>query len=137
MDARVARNLDRPAPPGRTVFVVEDDDAVRDSLLMLLTAEGFDATGFDTCTAALAAIAQTRPDCLILDFHVPGMNGAELIQALAARRLAVPVVMITGRIDRKNRLQAIASGADVVLHKPLDHTDLLAAVRRACGLASA
>jgi two-component system response regulator FixJ len=132
MDVRVARTLDRPAPPAGVVFVIEDDDAVRDSLLVLLTAEGFEAVGFDNCAAAIIAIAGARPDCLVLDFHVPGMNGAELIRTLAARRIALPVVLITGRIDRKTRLQAIASGADVVLHKPLDHGELIAAVQRAC-----
>lgn len=121
-----------PAPTAGTVFVVDDDEAVRDSLLFLLAAEGFNTAGFDNCPSALAAIAEASPDCLVLDLHLPGMNGVELLHNLALRKIALPTVMITGRIDRKNRLQAIASGADVVLNKPLDLAELLAAVHRAC-----
>jgi FixJ family two-component response regulator len=60
------------------------------------------------------------------------MDGAEFLKTLNARKIALPVVMITGKIDRKSRMQAMASGADVVLQKPLDHAELLAAVHRAC-----
>ncbi|MBV8167248.1 MAG: response regulator [Alphaproteobacteria bacterium] len=132
MGSQFPPDTGRSAPPTGTVFVVDDDDAVRDSLLVLLTTEGFTTSGFDNCPAALAAIAQQSPDCLVLDLHLPGMTGAELIKALGARKIALPVVMITGHIDRKNRMRAMASGADVVLHKPLDHAELLAAVHRAC-----
>lgn len=134
MDARVSRAPARPLQSTGTVFVVEDDEAVRDSLLVLLTAEGFKTTGFDTCVAALTAIAEEPPDCLVLDLHMPDMSGSELLAILAARKTAPPVVMITGRMDRKSRMQAMTSGADVVLHKPLDHAEFLAAVHRACGV---
>lgn len=132
MNARVDRDIGRLAELAGTVFVVDDDEAVRDSLLMVLAAEGFSTTGFDNCPAALAAITSQSPDCVVLDLHFPGMSGAELIRVLTARRTAVPVVMITGHIDRKSRLAATTSGADVVLQKPLVPAELIAAVHRAC-----
>jgi len=115
----------------RAIFIVDDDDAVRDSLQMLLESEGFKVVGFESCAAALAAIERSRPACLLLDLHLPGVGGLEMLAELAARGLHLPVVMMSGRIDRKTRQIAVASGAKAVLEKPLDDQDLLQAIRRA------
>jgi FixJ family two-component response regulator len=114
-----------PAP----VYVVDDDEAVRDSLQTLLQSEGIAAHGFATSVAALAAIEACRPACLVLDLHLPGVSGLDLLRMLGARGFDVPVVMISGRIDRGARTRALASGAAALLHKPLDHAELVGAIR--------
>ena len=111
------------------VYVVDDDEAVRDSLQTLLDSEGIDACSFGSSAAALAAIEATRPACLVLDLHLPGVSGLDLLRTLGARGLDVPVVMISGRIDRGAHTRALASGAAAVLRKPLDHAELVGAIR--------
>jgi two-component system response regulator FixJ len=118
------------------IFVVDDDEAVRDSLQLLLEAEGFEAFAFESGAAALAALDRSRPACLVLDLHMPGINGIELLEALAARDIQLPVVLITGHIDRKTRRRAAASGANVVLAKPLADAELVDAIRHAMALGS-
>ncbi|MBI3512462.1 MAG: response regulator [Proteobacteria bacterium] len=130
MDAPDRAGSPATAAPAAVVFVVDDDEAVRDSLQLLLQSEGFEVVGFASCAAALAAIDAARPTCLLLDLHLPGAGGLELLAMLAARDIRVPVVMITGRIDRETRLRALASGADAVLEKPLDHAALVGAIER-------
>src|SRR5271170_3809366 len=105
-------------PSSQAIFIVDDDDAVRDSLQMLLESEGFEVVGFESGAAALTAIARSRPACLLLDLHLPGVGGLDMLAELAARGLHLPVVMISGRIDRKTRQIAVASGAKAVLEKP-------------------
>jgi two-component system response regulator FixJ len=130
----VARAVAGPTParePSRAIFIVDDDEAVRDSLQLLLQTEGFEAFGFGSCTEALDTLQDIKPACLVLDLHLPKMSGLELLRELRARHIVLPVVLITGHLDRKTRAQAIASGVDVVLQKPLSGSDLLDAIRRA------
>jgi len=115
----------------RVIFIVDDDEAVRDSLQLLLESEGFEVVGFDTCAAALAVIERMLPGCLLLDLHLPVSGGLDLLADLATRDIHLPVVMITGRIDRQTKQRAVASGAHEVLEKPLDDRELLQAIRRA------
>jgi FixJ family two-component response regulator len=117
-------------PSSRAIYIVDDDDAVRDSLQMLLETEGFEVVGFECCAAGLTAIERSRPACLLLDLHLPGVGGLEMLAELAARGLDLPVVMISGRIDRRTRQIAVASGAKAVLEKPLDDEELMQAIRR-------
>ena len=131
MDARPWARPPLTAARCAAVFIVDDDEAVRDSLELLLQSEGFETLGFASCAAALTAIDVCRPACLVLDLHLPGTGGLELLNALVARGVRLPVVMITGRIGRETRARALASGADVVLGKPLDHAELVGAIRQA------
>jgi two-component system response regulator FixJ len=117
-------------PSSRAIYIVDDDDAVRDSLQMLLETEGFEVVGFESCAAALSAIERSHPACLLLDLHLPGVGGLDMLAELAARGLHIPVVMISGRIDRRTRQIAVASGAKAVLEKPLDDEELMQAIRR-------
>jgi FixJ family two-component response regulator len=117
--------------PGAPIFVIDDDEAVRDSLQLLLAAEGFQAVGFGSGTAALAEIERARPACLVVDLHMPVVSGLELIGALAARDIRLPVVMISGRVDRRIRQRAVAAGVHVVLEKPFADAQLLEAISQA------
>src|SRR4051794_18183176 len=132
MDAMSPRRAGGTVEQPRTIFIVDDDDAVRDSLLVLLHSEGYAAVGFDSCAAALAAIERAAPACLILDLHLPRSGGLELLEALAIRAIVLPTLLISGHIDRPTRQRALRSGADAVLEKPLVDDDLIATIQRIC-----
>jgi two-component system response regulator FixJ len=129
--ASLATGSSQLRPSSAPVFVVDDDAAVLDSLQSLLDAEGFAVAGFESGATALPAIARDPPACLVLDLHMPVLGGLELMDQLAARGIRLPVVVITGRFDRKTTQRALAAGASAVLRKPFDHGELVDAIDRA------
>lgn len=114
-----------------TVFVIDDDDAVRDSLGLLLELSGQQVRGFASAEEFLAALGPQPYGCLVLDLRLGGMDGLSLQQELARRQLALPIVMITGHGDVAAARQALKGGAIDFLEKPVDETVLLACVREA------
>ncbi len=114
-----------------TVFVIDDDDAVRDSLGLLLELSGQQVRGFASAEEFLAALGPQTYGCLVLDLRLGGMDGLSLQQELARRQLALPIVMITGHGDVAAARQALKGGAIDFLEKPVDETVLLACVREA------
>lgn len=114
-----------------TVFVVDDDDAVRDSLQVLLEAEGYRTEGFASARAFLDAYAPGRPGCLVADVRMPDMSGLELQEVVVARRLAVPMVIVTGHADVPMAVRAMKAGAVDFIEKPFTDMAILDAVRRA------
>lgn len=130
MDSSSSNRLGRKSSrggsaPGGVIYIVDDDDAVRDSLELLVMAEGVDAEGYASAAEFLAAVDPTRPASLVLDLHMPGSGGFDVMAALAARGIDMPVVLISGRVDAASRDRAIASGVRAVLEKPLDCRELL------------
>jgi len=123
--------LRHPRPSPAPVFVVDDDEAVLDSLQSLLDAEGFEVTSFASATAALTAIEHGPPACLVLDLHMPVVSGLDLMGRLAERGIGVPVVVITGKFDRQTAERARAAGAQAVLRKPFAASELMDAIERA------
>jgi len=117
--------------PPDAVFVVDDDEAVRDSVQVLLAARGFAAVAFESAAAVLTALETRRPTCLVVDLHMPAVNGIELLKTLIVRDIRLPVVMITGRIDRASRRWAQDAGAAIVLEKPFTDGELFEAIRAA------
>jgi FixJ family two-component response regulator len=117
--------------PDPTIFVVDDDAAVLKSSRRLLTAAGFNVETFDSADAFLQRHDPAACGCLILDVAMPGLNGLELQQALHARRSFLPIIFLTGRADVPMSVQAMKDGALDLLTKPVDETDLLAAIDRA------
>ena len=118
--------------PGRTlVSVVDDDGSVRESLPDLLAQFGFAVQTFASSEAFLVSddLAQTR--CLVLDVAMPGMSGPELQDELRRRKLAIPIVFITGQRDDTLRPRLLERGAVEVLVKPFSDTALLDAVTAA------
>lgn len=112
-----------------TVFVVDDDAAVRRSLGRLLNAVGYCV---ETCDSAQAFLRRARgegPACLILDVAMPGMNGMELQQVLAESDTGLPIVFLTGHGDVPMSVKAMKSGAVDFFPKPVDAPKLLEAVR--------
>ena len=125
--------VEGPAVPGSLVAVVDDDESVRESLPDLLREWGLAVQGFSSAEDFLASGAVNETGCLILDVAMPGMSGRELHQELLRRRLAIPVVFITGQLDEGMRPRLLAEGAVECLFKPLRETALLEAVQIALG----
>lgn len=117
--------------PRETVFVVDDDEAVRDSLTLLLEAEGLATEGFEDAQAFLEAYRPERGGCLVLDVRMPGMNGLELQRELNQAGADLPVIFITGHGDVPMSVKALKAGALDFLEKPFDGKDLLAVIQKA------
>lgn len=115
----------------RTVFIVDDDAVVRDSLGALLQTRHYDTREFDSGRAFLARDPAVAGDCLILDVHMPDMDGLELLRTLRGQGNDIATVVITGRNDASITSQAKALGAVAVLDKPVSHTVLFPAIEQA------
>lgn len=115
----------------RTVFLVDDDDSVRRGLRRLLAANGWRVEAFGSPAEFLAHFSADLAGCLVLDVAMPGLNGLELQQALAARGSTLPIVFLTGHGDIPMSVQAMKRGAIDFLTKPVHEDDLLAAIEHA------
>jgi FixJ family two-component response regulator len=113
------------------VHVVDDDDAVRDSLLLLLRASGFHARGYADPVAFLAVANSLQAGCVLLDLRMPGKSGLQVQAELAALGIRLPVIIITGHGDVSAARSAFLRGAVDFLEKPLDDGVLVAAMREA------
>lgn len=113
------------------VFVVDDDDSVRESLELLLRHEGLGVETFVSAQEFLGRPRATVPSCLVLDFSLPGLNGLELQKRIAAERREMPVIFITGHGDIPMTVQAMKAGALEFLTKPFSDGDLLNAIHGA------
>jgi two-component system, LuxR family, response regulator FixJ len=116
-------------PP--TVFIVDDDDAVRGSLRLLLKSVGLAATTLSSAQDFLATYDPQQPGCLILDVRMPGMSGLELQQLLNLRGAIIPVIFITGHGDIPMAVEAMQQGAFDFLQKPFRDQDLIDRIQRA------
>ncbi|OGN49269.1 MAG: DNA-binding response regulator [Caulobacterales bacterium RIFOXYB1_FULL_67_16] len=113
-----------------SVFVVDDDQAMRDSLLLLLRGEGIRARGFPSAAAFLEALPDEKAACVITDLRMPQIEGAELIQRLRTLRGDTwPVIVITGHADVPLAVQLMKAGVVDFLEKPFDPNRILEAVR--------
>jgi FixJ family two-component response regulator len=110
------------------VAIVDDEEPVRRGLERLLRSWGFGAEGFASGELFLASLGTRRPDCIILDLHMPGMDGFAVLDRLAATRPRIPVVIITGYDTTETRERAERSGIGAYLRKPLDGQALADAV---------
>jgi len=113
-----------------TIYVVDDDDVVRDSLKVLLEARGYDVRDFESGDQFLAADPKVDGCCVILDVHMPGMTGVELLRIIRDRGKTVPTILITGRRDGQLQAQAEELGAVALLDKPLAHGVLFTTIRQ-------
>jgi two-component system, LuxR family, response regulator FixJ len=111
--------------PAPIVFVVDDDDAVRSSLKLLLKSAGLAATTYASAGEFLAAYDPDQPGCLVLDVRMPGLNGLELQDELHRRGAFIPVIFITGHGDVPMAVEAMQHGALDFLQKPFRDQDLI------------
>ena len=113
-----------------TVYVVDDDEPIRDSLRMLLGSAGLPVETFASAQQFLAAYTPPAPGCLLVDVRMPGMSGLELQELLAARKIALPVIVITGHGHVAMAVRAMKAGAADFVEKPFDDELLLECIRR-------
>ena len=111
--------------------IVDDDDALRNSLDNLLRSVGFRVQGFASAEAFLQAQHAPETACLILDVRLPGMHGLELQRQLVAAHWGMPIIFVTAYADDDAHERALAAGAVAFLSKPCREEDLLHAIEAA------
>ncbi|MBU6472950.1 MAG: response regulator [Alphaproteobacteria bacterium] len=114
-----------------TIYIVDDDDAVRESLQALLEAEGFNAREFESGRAFLEAAAGATGGCLVLDLRMPEMDGFQVLEEMRARGMRIPTIVLTGHGDASVEERVLQAGARRMLHKPIQEEELFKAVRAA------
>src|SRR6185312_4906924 len=114
-----------------TVFVIDDDDAVRNSLRLLLKSVGLPVRAFASAQEFLPSYDPRQPGCLVLDVRMPGMSGLELQQQLNLRGATIPVVFISGHGDIPMAVEAMQQGAFDFLQKQFRDHDLIERVQKA------
>lgn len=129
LDHQAKPSSDAPAAP--TVFIVDDDLSVRESLDALIRFEGWQVETFASAVDFLARPPLLSPGCLILDIALPGLSGLDLQKRLAAECGHLPIIFITGFGDVPTTVQAMKAGAIDFLTKPFDHGELLRAIPNA------
>jgi FixJ family two-component response regulator len=116
------------------VFVVDDDVSVRKSLEMLIDSAGWQPGTFASAQEFLSCPRVLAPSCLVLDVVLPDLNGLELQKRVAADRIDMPIIFISGHGDVPMTVQAMRAGAVEFLTKPFDADELLSAIRHAIEL---
>lgn len=125
------------APITDVVHVIDDDDAVRDSLAFLLETSGCAVRSYASAVSFLTGLANHAPGCVLTDVRMPDMDGLELLRRLSGQAGDWPVIVMTGHADVPLAVRALKAGAVDFLEKPLDDAALLAAVRRALAASAA
>lgn len=113
-----------------TIFVIDDDEAVRDSLRWLLEANGYCVQCFSSAEQFLHAYEPSRIGCLILDVRMPGMSGLELQEKLVAEKATLPIIFVTGHGDVPMAVSTMKKGAMDFIEKPFDEAELRRLVER-------
>lgn len=114
-----------------TIFIIDDDAAVRDALGLLLGLRGYRTTVFANAASFLGALRPDWRGCLIIDIRMPGMDGLALQRELQERACAIPVIIITGHGDVASAREAFRAAAVDFLEKPLDEARLVQAIEEA------
>jgi len=115
----------------RTIYVIDDHQSVRDALRELLSVLGFVVETFESADSFLRNEAVKSSGCVVADVRMPGTDGIELVRQLGNRKIALPVVLISGHADIPMAVAAIKAGADEFIEKPLDDVQLVRAINRA------
>src|SRR5215470_6458890 len=118
----------------RNVYVIDDDEAMRDSLNFLLDSSGFVATLFETAQQFLDALPQLAFGCVISDVRMPGIDGIELLKRLKTLHSGLPIVVMTGHGDVPLAVEAMKLGAMDFLEKPFEDERLIAMIEAALRL---
>jgi len=108
-----------------SIYLVDDDEAVRHALITLLSTSGYTASGFDSAESFLDSVDLSKPGVLLLDQRMNGMSGLELQKELGIRNIDMPIIFITGHGDIPMSVIAMRSGAVTVLEKPFNNRQLI------------
>jgi len=118
-------------PASGEVFIVDDDPLVLNALTIVLSREGYQVTGFAEGASFLAAAKSRTPACVILDVHMPGQSGLDILKELNAQQYPAPIFIISGIGDIPMAVEAIRNGALDFIEKPFDATTVVTRVREA------
>jgi two-component system response regulator FixJ len=118
-------------PTNRIVHVIDDDEAVRDSLRFLLQSAKIDVETYESATAFLAALPRIKGGCILTDVRMPQLGGLDLLRKLKSMEIDLPVIVMTGHGDVSLAVEAMKEGAIDFLEKPFDDEVLLKAARLA------
>jgi two-component system response regulator FixJ len=118
-------------PDDAVIHVIDDDEAARQSLEFLLRANGFAVQSYESGTVFLRALPSLKSGCIITDIRMPEISGIDLLRQVKERKIALPVIVITGHGDVALAVEAMKIGAADFLEKPFDEEVLLAATRSA------
>lgn len=113
------------------IYVVDDDDAVRDATQLLLETYGFDVRAFPSAATFLASFDHASAACILLDLHMPQMGGLELVQTLRSWGARTPVIIVSGRRDAGVDAELQQAGVSAIFSKPCDDDVLIGAIRAA------
>ncbi len=113
------------------IYIVDDDPAVRDALSVVFELEGFRVAGFDSADSFLDATRTAEPACVLVDVHMPGRSGIDLLKVLNTENYPAPVFIISGQADIPMAVSAIKLGAFDFIEKPFDADTVVERVRSA------
>jgi len=113
------------------IFIVDDEERICTSLTSILTTYGYDASAYDSAEALLKGLATARPDLILLDVRMPGVDGLEAQKLLAAREDSPPVIIMSGHGDIAMAVAAVKAGAHDFIEKPIDDEKLAASIAQA------
>jgi FixJ family two-component response regulator len=118
--------------PEATAYVIDDDDAVRDSIRMLLETSGYVVHSFGSAAALLSGERPGKNSCLIIDVDMPGMGGLELLDRLRREGVTTPAIVMTGGFSARGRA-AVDRAAAMALEKPFAVGELVSCIKRSLG----
>jgi two-component system response regulator FixJ len=121
----------------RLVHVIDDDDAVRDSIAFLLEAAGFEVKAYDSGSRFFEQFTGVEGGCVLTDVRMPGLTGLELVAKLRAKGSTLPIVVITGHADVALAVEAMKAGVEDFIEKPFDDVVLVKSVESALARAGA
>jgi len=119
-----------PGVPDQKIYIVDDDEALRDSLVWLLESNGYAVASYESAESFLDFYDASLTGCLVLDVRMPGMSGLELFEELKARRSPLPVIFITGHGDVPMAVSAVKKGAVDFIEKPFGDRDMLTLIEQ-------
>ncbi len=117
------------------IFIVDDDEAVRDSLKFLLESYGCHVEDYSTTRDFLRGFRPREKQCLVLDHHLPGETGLDFLESIDGASLRIPTIVLSGGGDRSLAERALKAGVIAYFHKPLDNAVLLATIFKAMDIA--
>ena len=124
----------KPNISSATVYVVDDEFSVRDSLEILIQSNGYEVSCHESANSFLECYDQEKPGCLILDVRMPNISGLQLQEELVTKNIEIPIIFISGNADIPDSSKAFRAGAMDFLEKPFDHSVLLERVSEAIKL---
>jgi FixJ family two-component response regulator len=118
--------------PQATAYVIDDDDAVRDSIRILLETSGYAVRSFDSAAALLGGERPVKNSCLIIDVDMPGTGGLELLDRLRREGVTTPAIVMTGAFSARGRA-AVERADAMALEKPFAVGELVSCIKEALG----